>query len=259
MPELIARTFGEYARRAAARYVKRLYRRFDAVFAPSAYVASRLADLGIENVIVQPLGVDTRLFEPGRRDPGWRTLHQLSPRARVLLYVGRYASEKNLEVLSAAVRRLGPPYVLVTIGGGPTPPSGPRVIALPYESNPLQLARAYASADVFVHAGDQETFGLAALEALASGLPVVGCAQGGVAEIIDGPFGMAVARCQADHFAEAIDTIDRRSQDTDIASAARARAIEYEWQTVLARLDHHYARLVGAARSGYAPLEQRAA
>jgi alpha-1,6-mannosyltransferase len=258
MPELARRAFGDYAQRAAARYVRRLYRRFDTVFAPSRYVAARLGELGIERVIHQPLGVDTELFDPSRRASGWRTRHGIDAGARVLLYVGRYASEKNLDVLVGAVARLGPPYLLVTIGGGPLVPRGPRVLALPYESLPWQLASAYASADLFVHAGDQETFGLAVLEALASGLPVVGCAQGAVGELIDPLVGAAVERCTVDAFVEAIGALAARDP-VPLARRARERAQAYEWNSVLAALYGHYADLVGAGALPLPPPERHAA
>jgi alpha-1,6-mannosyltransferase len=258
MPELIGRAFGDYARRAAVSYVRRLYRRFDAVFAPSRYVAERLLELGIERVILQPLGVDTRLFDPVRRDHRWRTQHGIARDARVLLYVGRYAAEKNLDVLMGAVDKLGAPYLLVTIGGGPVTPVGPQVLALPYETDPVQLAAAYASADLFVHAGDQETFGLAALEALASGLPVVGSSAGGVGELIDETVGIRVKQCTAGAFAEAIRALDAQGPE-ELGGLARARAESYDWSSVLARLDAHYARLIDACLARRTAVQRRAA
>jgi alpha-1,6-mannosyltransferase len=242
LPELAARAFGEYGRIAAASYVKRLYRRFNLVFAPSLHVANRLADLGIEHVALQPLGVDTRLFDPVKRSPEWRCANGISPDARMLLYVGRYATEKNLPVLVEAVAKLGAPYVLVTIGAGPHLPSGNRLIVLPYESDMDSLAAAYASADAFVHAGDQETFGLAVLEALASGVPVVGCKLGGIAELVDGSVGEAVKHCDAREFADAIEAVFERDRAV-LSSQARERALRYDWQTVLRSLDAKYLTL----------------
>lgn len=242
LPELAARAFGEYGRRAASSYVKRLYRRFDLVFAPSRHVATRLAELGILNVALQPLGVDTQLFDPVKRAPSWRIKHGIAPDARMLLYVGRYAPEKNLAVLTDAVARLGAPYVLVMIGSGPITPAGPRVIALPYESDMASLAAAYASADAFVHAGDQETFGLAVLEAMASGLPVIGCKLGGIAELVDESVGVAVPRCKAGDFAEAIAAVFERDAAI-LSKAARERALRYDWQPVLEGLDQRYLAL----------------
>lgn len=257
VPELVGRAFGEYARRAAQTYVKRLYRHFDQVFAPSRYVAERLADLGIDRVTLQPLGVDTHLFHPSRRDEAWRRSRDIPLDARVLLYVGRYAPEKNLEVLVDAVNRLGDPYVLVTIGGGSSPPAGERVICLPYEAHPGLLASAYASAELFVHAGDQETFGLSVLEAMASGLPVVGCAAAGVGELIDERVGRRVRSCTGAAFADAIRAVETEDRD-DLCAQARARAENFDWSAVLPRLMDHYYRLNARAHR-VAQFDRRAA
>lgn len=244
LPELAARALGDYGRRAARTYVRNLYSRFDRVFAPSQHVAQRLADLGISRVRLQPLGVDTRIFHPRRRFSGWRAQLGISPNMCVLLYVGRYAPEKNLQVLCDAIDRLGAPYWLVTIGGGPKPPVGSRLTLLPYESDPSRLARAYASADLLVHAGDEETFGLAVLEAMACGLPVVGSAYAGVGELIDASVGAKVSACTANAYAEAIH--DMASRDlAGLAHQCRLRACAYDWSHVLAGLSLSYHELVG--------------
>ena len=135
----------------------------------------------------------------------------------LLLYAGRFAPEKNLDHLAAAVDRLGAPYVLIAIGDGPRPPHGARVRVLPYQSEPSRLARALASADLFVHAGDQETFGLAPLEALACGTPVVARASGGLTDLIDGRAAIGVERAGPLAFADAIASI---APSADVAAHA---------------------------------------
>ena len=253
LPAMAARAFKEVGRRAAVSYVRRLYRRFDLVFAPSRHIRDSLGELGIERVALQPLGVETGLFRPDRRDPTWRLQHGIDADTRVLLYVGRYAAEKNLPVLVDAVSRLKQPYVLVTIGGGPLPPVGDRVQVLPFQGDMEELARAYASADAFVHAGDQETFGLAVLEALASGLPVVGCNLGGIGELVDDTVGFAVPRCCAADFAEGIDTLFTRDRAA-LSARARERALEYDWRAVLTGLEGHYKKLCNQSDVDYGTL-----
>jgi alpha-1,6-mannosyltransferase len=255
LPAMAQRALKEVGRVAAISYVKRLYKRFDMVFAPSRHIVEQLTEFGIERVTLQPLGVDTNLFRPDKRDPNWRAKHGIAPDTRILLYVGRYAAEKNLSVLVEAVAKLGSGYLLVMIGSGPLVPSGEHVMVLPFEGDMDELARAYASADVLVHAGDQETFGLAVLESLASGVPVIGCNQGGIAELVDSSVGYAVDGCHAAGFAEAISALFERDLSV-LSLAARQRALSYDWNVMLANLERHYRRLLANNGSiGYGALE----
>ncbi|WP_439894456.1 glycosyltransferase (plasmid) [Ralstonia sp. 25C] len=244
LPAFFRRLGGPPAELAAAAYARKLYPHFDTVFVPSRYIAQKVADLGVQRVELQPLGVDTRLFHPARRSLRWREQLGLPRDARVLLYVGRYAPEKNLHVLCDAVDKLNDGTTLVTIGSGPTPPRGKHVRALPYEGDAQQLAAAMASADVFVHAGDQETFGLVALEAMASGVPVVTCAAGGLGELVKDHVGHAVPHCRADEFALALHAL-RQRDPVALAHAARRHAMQYDWRVVLPQLLRRYLALLG--------------
>ncbi|QEI05334.1 glycosyltransferase family 1 protein [Pigmentiphaga aceris] len=240
--EMAQRLAGKHARQAAAIYVRKLYPHFDRVFAPSAHLVSQLHDLGVSRAVLQPLGVDTTVFHPQPADGSWRARHNIPPDAVVLLYVGRFAPEKNLPLLADAVERLGAPYLLVAIGDGPVTPRGSRVRVLPYEAGREALARAYADADAFVHAGDQETFGLAVLEALACGLPVVGAKRAGVGDLVVDAVGITVPPGSAEAFARAIVSLRQRNPDA-LAKAARAHALSYDWRNVFPPLIQHYRQL----------------
>jgi alpha-1,6-mannosyltransferase len=258
LPELAARVFGASARRPAMAYARKLYPRFDAVFAPSVNTLERLGELGVENALLQPLGVDTGDFHPSYKDDTWRSEIGIAPDVTVLLYVGRFAPEKNLDVLVEAVRQLGDRYALVAMGAGPVAPSGPGVYAIPYEADTQRLARAMASADMLVHAGNQETFGLVALEAMACGIPVVACAEGGLGELVDSSVGYSVQNCVAAQFAEAIRGIADRDLPA-LRQAARQRAREYDWRVVLPGLEAHYRRIIGVSKNIQGTGQSRAA
>ncbi|WP_280156235.1 glycosyltransferase [Piscinibacter sp. XHJ-5] len=250
--ELLAAQFaGPLARAAAAaarRYARRLYRHFDLVFAPSEAMKRRLLDWGVEQVACQPLGVDTQAFHPARASRTWRQRLGLPDDARVLVYAGRFAPEKHLDVLAEAVRRLGPPYVMLAIGAGPAPPAGDRVIVRPFIAEPMQLARALAGADAFVHAGDQETFGLSVLEAMACGTPVIARAAEGLAELVDNSVGVAVHNGRSDSFAQAISCLFCQDR-TELSRRARERAESYDWNQMLPLQLMHYRHLLrGGAR-----------
>jgi alpha-1,6-mannosyltransferase len=236
---------------AVCRYVRWLYGRFDLVLAASKVVEASLHALGLRNVARQPLGVDTRMFHPGLRDPALRQRLGLAADARLIVFAGRYSAEKNLWVLEQAMRRLGPRYVLLTIGSGSHPARGPNILSLPYHSDPAALARLLASCDALVHPGDQETFGLVVLEAMACGLPVVGADAGGVSELIDERVGMKVPPRRPEALQRAICELFERDWDA-LSRNARTHAVNgYDWNAVMPGLIAHYrsARIARADRT----------
>jgi len=249
---LAALHFGDWAEKPVRRRWGDIYRRFDRVLAPSRYIASRLAEAGVENPIAIPLGVDTETFTPAGADPaGLRRRLGLEPRHRLLVFAGRPAKEKRVDVLIEAVERLGDPYVLVLAGarGDRAAPSG-RVIELAYETDPGRLAALLASCDAFVHANDAEPFGLVVLEAMACGLPVVGVASGGVGESLDGDVAELAARSAAAEIAAAVEALFARDLAA-LRAAARARAVaRHDWDAVFRRLAAIYADVSGEPAFG---------
>lgn len=244
LPRLAQRWAGRHglaarvARRTAAAYLRSLYRHFDLVLAPSQAMTADLQNLGLARARHQPLGVDTRVFHPGQRDEAWRRSLGLPARARLLVYTGRLAPEKNLPVLVEAVQRLGPPYVLVLVGHGPSAPApSEQVRVLPHLRREADLARLVASADLFVHAGDQETFGLSVLEAMACGTPVMVRAAGGLAELVADGAGLAVPDDRPQAWAEAIATWFEQRHGPGPSplqpGLALQRARQHDWQVLL--------------------------
>ncbi len=172
-------------------YVRRLARLVRATLAPSRTVVRELEHAGIENVIRVPLGVDLDLFHPSRRALAAETRRHYSlPDGPLALYVGRLAGEKEVDLLLAAwpevERRTGARLVLV--GDGPArralqrTPGGLAATWLSFERDRGRLAGLYAAVDLCIAPGSLETFGLSALEAFASGTPVLSADEGGVAE-----------------------------------------------------------------------------
>jgi len=246
LPRLAADRYGACAERWAARYFRRLYREFDMVLAPSAFLVRKLEGWGIARVAHQPLGVDTAVFHPLRRSAAVRASLGLESDVRLLVYAGRFAPEKQLHVLIEAMRALGDSYALLLIGAGTLPaPLGDNVRALPFIGQRARLAAVLASCDAFVHAGDQETFGLAALEAMACGLPVVGVAEAGIAEIVTPECGVLVAPRDAHAFADGVAQLF--SGDVDALRAQARRVAErYAWQPLLEQMLQRYRQIAGA-------------
>jgi alpha-1,6-mannosyltransferase len=243
---LAALHFGEWAAAPAQKRWAKFYSRFDLVVAPSQYIASRLAEAGVPRVAVQPLGVDIDIFHPARADRDLiRRDLGLSPTTRLVVFAGRPAREKNLETLVEAVEMLGGDYRLLLIAAGANLRPHPQTICLDYVRDSKQLARLIASCDAFVHANDQEPFGLIVLEALAAGLPVVGPSTGGIGELIDDTVGQRAQEATPAGLAEAIETLFGRDLEA-LSRAARRRAEErHSWDRTFDGLMDVYAGLLG--------------
>ena len=245
---LAALHIGDWAEGPVRRHWGEVYRRFDRAVAPSRFMAGRLADAGVDNPLALQLGVDTDIFNPDGADPrGLRERLGLTSSHRLLVFAGRPAREKRVEVLIEAVERLGDPYVLLLVGAssGASPTSG-RVIELPYEADARRLGALLASCDAFVHANDAEPFGLIVLEALACGLPVVGVNLGGVAESVDETVGQLATRSTVAAFSEAVAGLFDRDVKA-ISKAARRRAVtRHDWNRVFHSLCGLYADMTGA-------------
>jgi alpha-1,6-mannosyltransferase len=239
--------FGEWAEAPARKRLAEVLRRFDLVIAASRHIAERLADAGVREVAIQPLGVDVDTFHPRRRDAeGVRRELGLSPSTRLLVFAGRPAKEKNVDALIEAAALLGPRYhlMLVSAGGASEWRDG-NVTALPYVRDPRALARLMSSCDAFVHANDKEPFGLIVLEAMACGLPLVAPAAGGVAELVDNDVGQLAQVATAQGVADAVEALFERDLDV-LSRSARARATSrYSWDNVFESMSSLYAGLTG--------------
>lgn len=238
---LAALHLGEWARAPARRQWAETFARFDAVVAPSRHMAGRLAEAGVEDVVVQPLGVDLDRFHPRLADRA-AVLKQLglAPSTRLLVFAGRAAREKNIEAMIEAIERLGAPYRLLLVGAGRDARASSQVIALDYERDTRVLARLVASADAFLHANENEPFGLAVLEAMAAGTPVIGPRRGGVGELIDEAVGQRAQSASPHHLAQAIEALFDR--DLEMVSCAARRRVEqrHSWDATFQGLTDLY-------------------
>lgn len=156
----------------------------------SRTVAHEMEAHGIHRVALWPGGVDSERFHPAQRSDAMRSrLTQGHPQAPLLLYVGRLSPEKGLETLKLILQAI-PDARLALIGDGPHRKELERHFAglpvfMPGFLRGNELAAAYASSDIFVMPSRTETLGLVVLEAMASGLPVVGARAGGIPEMIE--------------------------------------------------------------------------
>jgi alpha-1,6-mannosyltransferase len=250
LPRLVEHRLGRISAAAVRRYLAQLYSQFDMVLAPSRLMVQQLRDMGVAGALHQPLGIDSSIFRPERRVDTLREHLHLPANARLLVYAGRFTPEKKLHLLIDAVRKLGRPYHLVLIGGGAELPRYPQITYVPFKRDQRQLARLLASCDLLVHPGDCETFGLIVLEAMACGLPVVGTAGGGVAELVDAETGVLAQPNDVDSLAEAIDALYGADRVQLGINARRKAQDHYDWNQVLPQLLQRYdGLLAGSARA----------
>jgi glycosyltransferase involved in cell wall biosynthesis len=176
-------------------YTRFLHNHCSLTFCPSPSTADLLHKQGFQHLRVWPRGVETTLFQPGRRSlelrASWLNSREQPAEKAVLLYVGRVSWEKNLRLLIQAYRGMDHRHChLVIVGNGPAYSeiqqelAGLPVTLTGYLSGEA-LAAAYASADIFAFPSRTETFGQVVLEAMASGLPVVGLLAEGACDLVD--------------------------------------------------------------------------
>lgn len=218
-------------------YCGALYRRFDQVFALGENGGgAKLRSYGVDGVGVVPLGVELGEFGPTCRDAQLRRKLGLTDNRPLLIYVGRLDGEKKPDVVVEAFRSLphGLGAKLALIGEGPLKDEiaalGDEGIIMPgYVRDRAELARWLASADIYVSAMADETFGISIIEAQASGLPVVGVAAGAMLDRVTqamgrlGPIGDSAAMARN---IMAVWNGDRAA----MAEQARALALQFSWE-----------------------------
>jgi len=252
--ETVTEAFMDFARR----YVRNLYNRFERTIVPSPALGEVLTEWGVqpEKIFHSDLGVDTAVFHPapnGEEDV--RASYRIPREATLLMYVGRLAQEKNTHTLFEAfdlVANGTGKYHLLVVGEGLQRAElndlmerrGAMVTHLPYCSDPQTLASLYRAADLFVHPGVQETFGLVTLEAQACGTPVVGIHGSYMDRIIHNDQTLWARENSEQALAEAITRTAQAGLKADPNILHDLVAAQYSWRQVFTRLFELYREVV---------------
>ncbi len=198
-------------------YMQWFYGQCDTVFVNSRHYLQCWSDRGIpsDRLHILPRGLDLETFSPTRRNPSFWTSRGATPGELILLFVGRLSKEKDLDVLVKAYNILTQHtlshFRLAFVGDGPyrqhLENELPDAIFTGYLSG-IELATAYASADIFVFPSTTDTFGNVILEAHASGLPCIVSNEGGPAELVQhGHDGLITPAHNPNAFAKAIEQL----------------------------------------------------
>ena len=238
---------GTLARQVADAANRRMAASYDTVVCTTAFAREEFDRIGAPNVRQVPLGVDLKTFAPANLD---RELRGTLARGAdtLLVHCGRLSPEKHADRSIDALAELhetGNRVRLVIAGDGPRMAAlqrraaGLPVTFLGFLNSRAEVASLLATADVSLAPGPHETFGLAALEALASGTPVVVSASSALKEIVRQDCGQAVG----DHpvaFARGVERVLDIPEPVRRA-AARARAEQFDWPTSVRRMleAHH--------------------
>ncbi|MER6787815.1 glycosyltransferase family 1 protein [Streptomyces sp. NPDC000658] len=245
-----ARTYMGAGEAAAWRRIRSVHAAADLTLAPSSAALHDLDTHGVPRVKLWPRGVDTARFRPDRRDETLR--RALAPNGELIVgYVGRLAPEKQVELLAGAC---GLPGVrVVVVGDGPSRPgleeALPGAVFLGRRTGD-DLARIFASLDVFVHTGPFETFCQTVQEAMASGVPVVAPAAGGPLDLVaHGRTGLLVPPRDAAAVRDAVASLaGDPARRTAFGAAGRDTVEGRTWAAVGDRLIAHYQDVLAARR-----------
>jgi phosphatidylinositol alpha 1,6-mannosyltransferase len=234
-------------------WLRRLYRKCDALVAPSESFAQVLREQRMNyDIDIWSRGVDRDIFNPQRRDMDWRRSQGLADESPVIGFLGRLVMEKGLDVFSDAIdqlRRREVSHQVMVIGEGPArswfESRLPHARFVGFQGG-NDLGRAVASMDLLFNPSITETFGNVTLEAMACGLPVVAAkATGSQSLVEDKVSGRLITPGAINQFADVLQNYctqsDLRHQH---GHAGEMRSLNYSWDAINQTVADTYIRLI---------------
>ena len=236
----------------AWKIIRRIHRDATLTLVPSSSTMKDLRGAGLKRLKRWGRGVDLETYHPRNRStPAVRTLRErVSPNGEVVIgYVGRVAPEKQLEKIAALKGVAG--ISIVIVGDGPGMP----LIQKKLEGLPVtylgqlrgaELAAAYASFDIFLTPGENETFGQTVQEAHAAGLPVVAPRAGGPIDLVaNGVNGFLYSPSETKELRKCVELLVREpALRQRMGEAGRRAVLGRSWETICDVLVGHYAKVV---------------
>lgn len=244
---------------AIVAFMRRLYRRCDALVAPAESFAQLLREQRMNSDIgIWSRGVDRAIFHPGARDMEWRRELGIADNEIAIGFLGRLVMEKGLDVFAEAMAELTRRDIahrVLVVGIGPAQDwfaeRAPEAVFAGFQSG-KDLGRAVASMDVFLNPSVTETFGNVTLEAMACGVPVVAArATGSDVLVADGETGYLVPPRDTGAYADAL---ARYITDPELrarhGAAGERRSLDYDWDRINQVVADTYLRLIAQRERG---------
>ena len=237
-------------------YLRKFHNRADLTLVPTETLRKELAAMGFERLSVVGRGVDTQRFDPALRSPMVRSRWGVAVDDPVVLYVGRLAAEKNLDLLIRAyqaMKQRRKSLRLVVIGEGPMADDlatqCPDALLLGVQGG-LELAQSYASADIFLFPSRTETYGNVTAEALASGLAVVAFDYAAARElIINGHNGWTSGLQDEEGFVRrACEVLEAWHPGHPMRMNARRTMLSRDWSGIVEQMEERWRTLTAATQ-----------
>lgn len=237
-------------------YLRKFHNRADLTLVPTETLRKELAAMGFERLSVVGRGVDTQRFDPALRSPMVRARWGVAVDDPVVLYVGRLAAEKNLDLLIRAyqaMKQRRKSLRLVVIGEGPMADDlatqCPDALLLGVQGG-LELAQSYASADIFLFPSRTETYGNVTAEALASGLAVVAFDYAAARElIINGHNGWTSGLQDEEGFVRrACEVLEAWHPGHPMRMNARRTMLSRDWTGIVEQMEERWRTLAAATQ-----------
>jgi len=230
----------------------KIHSQTDRTLAPSTSACLDLHLAGVPEVYLWRRGVNTELFNPSKRSATLRDTWKNGDQSKIIVgFVGRLAQEKRVSDLK--VLQSNPNIQLVIVGDGPhrhkLEQQLPSALFLGFKSGE-ELAQIYASFDLFIHPGPNETFCQAVQEALASGIPSIVPRTGGPADLVaHGRTGYVIDIFDAVQLNQTVNLHHERTDRKQMRIAARDSVSMRTWNRINNELKAHYQDVINQKKS----------
>jgi len=237
------------AQNSLQKILYKIHSQTDRTLAPSNTACLNLHLAGVPNVFLWQRGVDTQVFNPVKKDQLWQDkLRADNPAKTIIGYIGRLALEKRVADLAPLDQ--DPNIQLIIVGDGAHRSKLEAVLPnahfVGFKSGE-ELARIYASLDLFVHPGPNETFCQAVQEALASGVPAIVPLTGGAADLVaHNRTGYIINTSDSKQLLQTVNKHRSRTDKKQMRIAARATVSMRTWPRINSQLKEHYHQVIAA-------------